>query len=340
MNATPPTSPETTRGVAVLDLSDMRHADIEVRRRLGKRMAELCRRVGFFYISNHGISEGTIARMFEIGREFFDLTPAVKNAMSMANSLHYRGYLPMKMLGNDAEMKGNLLESFHVWQEHAADDPDLLAGKPLHGLNQWPAEMPGIQREVLEYTEQVTALAIDMCKLAALGLDLPEETFASQFDRPLSLLRFIHYPPQEGNGEDGRFGTRPHTDNGAFTLLAQDDTGGLEIMGEDGQWMAVPPISGTFVINLGEIMKVWTKGLFLATPHRVINKYGKERYSLPFFLNPNYDSVIAPMLSDVDGRVAPVFHTSVDFDEHVTTGEILTRLYRRIWPSAHEQQVK
>jgi isopenicillin N synthase-like dioxygenase len=327
--------------VAILDLSDLRHPAINVRRQLGKTMVALCRSVGFFYIVNHGVPERQISRMFEMARRFFDLPMSEKQAVSMANTNDYRGYLPMQMIGGDAEMKGNALEAFHAWQEHADDDPDLLSGKALHAKTPWPAAIPDMHQEVVAYMAAMEDLARQMVKVAALGLDLPEDTFLKHFDKPMALLRLMHYPPQDASASaNGRFGTRPHTDNGAFTLLAQDDTGGLEILGADGEWIGVPPVPGSYVVNLGEMMKVWTNGLFLATPHRVINRYGKERYSVPFFLNPSFDDVIRPILQETAGVVEPVFHTTVLRDEAATCGEILTRLYKRIWPSQQQQQMK
>lgn len=260
--------------------------------------------------------------------------------LAMAKTRNYRGYLTMKTLGNDPEFKGNVHESFHVWQEHEPDDPDVLAGKPLHDRNQWPSQMPELRQEVLTYVGEVTDLARNMLKVVALGIDLPEDTFLKFFDTPISLLRFIHYPPQDASDMDGRYGVRPHTDNGVFTLLAQDDTGGLGILGADGAWMSAPPVRNSYVVNLGEMMKVWTNGLFLATPHRVINRYGKERYSIPFFLNPRYDALIEPILIHKGDKIEPVFHTTVSREEPSICGDILTRLYRRIWPSLDALQVK
>ncbi|WP_322101899.1 isopenicillin N synthase family dioxygenase [Paraburkholderia sp. J41] len=328
----------TDRPVPVIDLATLRDADLGVRRRLGKQIAAVCEDVGFFYIVNHGVSAARIARMFELGERFFALPQQDKLALSMANSRDYRGYLPMKMIGGDRQMTGNLLESFHVWHERAPEDADVLAGKPLHEPNVWPSALPALRDEAIAYAHTATQLASDMMRVIALGLDLPEDTFVRYFERPISLLRFIHYPPQPPVSDVERFGTRPHTDNGVFTLLAQDDTGGLEIMDREGEWVAVPPLAGSFVINLGEMMKVWSNGRFLATPHRVINRYGKERYSLPFFLNPGYDTIIAPILEKRAATAAPVFHTTVDPDANDTCGEILTRLYHRIWPSRDRQQ--
>jgi isopenicillin N synthase-like dioxygenase len=329
---------DTNQKVAVIDLAHLRHPDPAVRRLLGKEIAKICEEIGFFQIVNHGVDKAQIARMFELGNSFFALPLEDKLAMSMANSRDYRGYLPMKMIGRDQQMKGNLLESFHVWHERTADDPDVMAAKPLHSPNLWPSALPGMREETLAYTQTVTHLACDMIRIIALGLDLPEDTFLRWFDRPISLLRFLHYPPQDAMSDAERFGTRPHTDNGVFTLLAQDDTGGLEIMDRDGTWIPVPPVADSFVINLGEMMKVWSNGRFLATPHRVINRFGKERYSLPFFLNPSFDTVITPILDTRAASVAPAFHTTVDPDAHDTCGDILLRLYKRIWPSSDGQQ--
>lgn len=326
--------------VAIIDLTDLRSPDIERRKRLGDEIARACREVGFFYIVNHGIPKAKIQRMFEIARQFFGLTAEQKQQLSMANNNSYRGYLPMKTTGNDPSMKGLLLEAFHAWQEHAPGDPRVAAGKPLHGVNVWPAQLPGMHEEVMDYAGMVTALARDLIGIAALGIGLPEDTFLRHFDEPLSLLRLIHYPPQEPSETEGRFGTRPHTDNCAFTILAQDDTGGLEIMGEDGEWVGVPPVADSYVINLGEVMKIWTNGMFMATPHRVINRSGRERYSIPFFMNPTHDALVRPILEDAGtGKAEPVFHTTVGIEEGLTSSEILMRLYKRIWPSIDGQRV-
>jgi len=330
------TATRNTQKIAVVDLTDLRSNDPVVRRRLGEEVARACSEVGFFYIVNHGIPEGQMARMFELAEEFFRLPQQQKLELSMANNNAYRGYLPMKTTGGDPAMKGLLLESFHVWQSGSPGDGQDAAATQ----NPWPASMPSMQQEVLDYCARVSALARGLLRVAALGIGLPEDTFLRYFDDPLSLLRLIHYPPQEPSETEGRFGTRPHTDNCAFTILAQDETGGLEILGEGGEWLGVPPLEGSYVINLGEVMKIWTGGMFMATPHRVINRSGRERFSIPFFMNPTRDAVIRPILERAaSGKAEPVFHTTVGIEEGLTTEEILMRLYRRIWPSRAGQLV-
>ena len=325
--------------LAVIDLTDIASTRAEARRKIGVAIARACREVGFFYIVNHGSPQQNIDRMFEISKLFFDLKLEEKQEISLLHNDHYRGYLPMKMVGNDPAIKGLLLEAFHAWQENAADDPRVLAGEPLHASNVWPAAMPTMEAEVMAYFDQVSELVRAMMKAAALGLNLAEHTFVQYFDEPLSLLRLLHYPPQQGAEEETteteRFGTRPHTDQCAFTLLAQDDTGGLEILRDNGEWIAVPPLPGSYVINLGEVMKIWTNGLFMATPHRVINRSNRERYSIPFFMNPTADAPITPILEKAaSGASEPNFHTTLNRERATTSSEILMQLYLRIWPSA------
>ena len=127
----------------------------------------------------------------------------------------------------------------------------------------------------------------------ALSLGLPEDHFADKLDRPIASLRLIHYPPQSGAIEADTIGCGAHRDYGFLTVLAQDEVGGLQLRNGAGEWIAAPPIPGAFVINVSELLERWTNGLYKATLHRVINTSGRDRYAMPFFLDTNYDAVIA-----------------------------------------------
>lgn len=320
--------------VVILDMSDLRHPNVEVRRSLGRQLVRACTEVGFFYIVNHGIPEPQIEGMFELSRSFFELPAEEKQDVSMAKNEFFSGYLPMKISG-DAALKGTAMEAFHAWIDPPAGHTQRFAGKVMNDANVWPGRMPAMRADVGRYVDAVSGLTRDLLRIAALGLELEESIFLSYFESPLSLLRLIHYPPQLPSDEvDGRFGIRPHTDNCALTLLLQDDTGGLQILGRNKEWVDVTPIPGTYVINIGETMKLWTNGLFKATPHRVINRSGRQRYSIAFFMNADDDAQIAPMLQAApNGAVEPVFHSTVALDEGATAGEVLHRLYSRIYPT-------
>ncbi len=128
----------------------------------------------------------------------------------------------------------------------------------------------------------------------AIGLGLPEDQLLRGHDRPMSRASMVYYPPQSGETADGRFGVGPHTDFGVLTVLCQDNTGGLEVQGLDGNWIEAPPIDGTLVINVGDLLARWSNDQYRSTPHRVINRSGRERLSLVLAYDPDFDTLIDP----------------------------------------------
>lgn len=135
-------------------------------------------------------------------------------------------------------------------------------------------------------------------------------------------MKLNHYPPQPPPERESEIGVVGHSDSGGFTILWQDANGGLEVQSKNGDWVGAPPIPETFVINLGNVMQIWTNGRFSSTPHRVINRSGNDRYSIPLFVNPNYDVPIAPLDGAPSGEPAPRF---ADYQVDV---------WRRIFPVA------
>ncbi len=326
----------TTAEVPVVDLAPMHDGSPTQRAQLASDMAEVCRDIGFFYVVNHGLDASAMQAPFDTARRFFDLPSERKQAIAMANSRDYRGYLPMKTLGDDPALKGNIHEAFHFYLERSS--LDSATSKPLRGPNQWPADLPEFRDSLLRYYAQVDTLAYRMLALFEQGLALPEGALRRYFTDPMTMVRLLHYPPQQPSDSGEHIGVRPHTDNGAFTILSQDDTGGLEILGRNGEWIAVPPIPGSFVINLGEMMKLWSDGIFLATPHRVVNRSGLERYSVPYFLMPDYDTRIAPLVKNTGEFNEPILHNTLARGQDISCGEILSRVWNRIWPSLDRQR--
>ena len=126
------------------------------------------------------------------------------------------------------------------------------------------------------------------------------------FDQPTTWLRLLHYPPQDPQSPEDEYGSAPHTDFGAITLLAQDDVGGLAVKSPEGEWLDVPPMAGAFVVNVGDMLHRWSNGRLRSTPHRVTNRSGRERYSVPFFYDPSVTSAIAPLPSLGEPRFEPI----------------------------------
>src|SRR5262249_38319272 len=179
-------------------------------------------------------------------------------------------------------------ESLMVMHEPAPEDD----GKPLQGPNQWPAALPDFRARVLAYNAALEAVARRLTRAVAVGFGLPDTWFDPHFERPTTWRRLSHSPPLPDPLPPDLFSSAPHTDYGFLTVLAQDDTGGLEVRGRDGSWIPAPPIKGTFVVNVADILMQWTNGILVSTPHRVRNVARRDRYSVPFFFDPGIDSVV------------------------------------------------
>src|SRR6266478_5588686 len=167
-----------------------------------------------------------------------------------------------------------------------------LAGTPLRGRNQWPHGHERMRAAMVTYFKTLERLGERVLPILARALGMPAEYFAQFFTNEAHInLRFLHYPPQEID-DDEQFGQGPHTDNSFITMLAREDVPGLAVRLPNGEWMAPPVIPGTFLVNLGNIMKRWSNDRFLSTPHGVLNESGKDRYSIAFFYSPNVDATV------------------------------------------------
>lgn len=279
--------------IPVLEVSDLvrgRNAGA-----VAAKLGGILENVGFVYIAGHGVPSASVVAVREMSRRFHALP--LEEKLKLKLDRNFRGYLPINtstiVTSSVAKVtKPNQSESLMIMHEVAAEDPDALAGKPLQGPNQWPAEelVPCFRATMEAYVREMTGLAHHMRRAISLALGLGEDALAPFFAKPTTFLRLLHYPTQRE--EDGLFGSAPHTDYGFITLLAQDDVGGLEVRNKAGQWVPAPPIPDTFVMNVGDILARWSNDRFASTPHRVINRSGRERYSQPFFFDPHMDTLI------------------------------------------------
>ena len=137
------------------------------------------------------------------------------------------------------------------------------------------------------------AAALGQCFGEALGQGA--DFYSTFFSRPTSRLKLNHYPPQANPERVDNIGVVPHSDSGAFTILWQDDNGGLEVRSKHGEWVGAPPLEDSFVVNIGDILQYWSNGRYSSTQHRVINRNGADRYSIPYFVNPSADTEISAL---------------------------------------------
>ncbi|CAG1019954.1 2-oxoglutarate-dependent ethylene/succinate-forming enzyme [Burkholderiaceae bacterium] len=281
----------------LIDVSALVHANGSAagRAAAAQQIDAAARRWGFFYAAGHGVDERLIAEVVRLARAFFaqDIVQKMSIPMSAGGSA-WRGYFPAG--GELTSGRPDWKEGLYLGSELPADHPRVRGGVILHGPNLWPA-IAGFRETVLAYIDALKALGHALMRGCALGLGLPESYFEEHGTRdPLLLLRFFNYPtravPQDVPAE---WGVGEHTDYGLLTMLWQDTVGGLQVRNDDG-WFDAPPVPGTFVCNIGDMLDRMTGGRYRSVPHRVtINTSGRDRLSIPLFFDPDFDTLIAPV---------------------------------------------
>jgi isopenicillin N synthase-like dioxygenase len=278
--------------IPVIDMTLLSGSDVEALASVGRELQEAAARIGFFYVRNHGVARPLLERVYALSRQFFLLPTEVKNNVRI-NALH-RGFLAIGEARMYDTARVDLKESFIWGPELGPDDPDVRAGKPLMGANQWPPSLPELAPALLAYSAAVMECGRTLLRGFAVSLGLAPDFFRQKFAKPLARCSLIYYPPQPPESGGEQFGVAPHTDYGGLTLLSQDDTGGLQIQTRAGEWVMAAPIPDTFVVNVGDLMARWSNDRFASTPHRVVNSSGRARYSVGVFFDPAFDTVIDP----------------------------------------------
>ncbi|HEY0191445.1 MAG TPA: 2OG-Fe(II) oxygenase family protein [Kofleriaceae bacterium] len=253
------------------------------------RLAAACEQLGFFYLSAYGIDPALERALEAASAAFFARPLADKLQIAMTRGgAAWRGYFPVG--GELTSGQPDIKEGLYFGEDLPAEDPRVVAGWPMHGQSLYP-DQPG-EPLVQAYMQAQAAIGQRVLRGLARALDLPASYFADQLThRPTQLFRIFHYP---AGAADGAWGVGEHTDYGLLTLLKQDARGGLEVKTPAG-WIDAPPLPGTLVCNLGDMLDRLTGGRFRSTPHRVRNRSGASRYSWPFFLDPAFDARVAPL---------------------------------------------
>jgi isopenicillin N synthase-like dioxygenase len=286
---------EATRAIPVIDFEPAFRSEPGGLEPVARQVRRASEEVGFFYLAGHGVPDAVVDAAFAASREFHALPLSTKTALKLNES--NIGYLAVNQSIQRASTvhaatRPNFNESFFISHDRADDHPDVLAGSLLRGQNQWPAGHEAMRAAMVGYFKALEAVGQQMLPVLARALDLPADHFAPSFAGEAHLnLRFLHYPPQDV-ADDEQFGQGPHTDNSFITILARTEVPGLAVRLPSGEWLAPPVIPGTFLVNLGNMMKRWSNDRFLSTPHAVLNDSGTDRYSIAFFYSPNVDSVI------------------------------------------------
>jgi isopenicillin N synthase-like dioxygenase len=285
----------------IIDISSLHGSGADVAS-VGAALDRACCEFGFFYVTSHGIDPALSVRMIALAREFFALPLEQKLAIAMAHGGRaWRGYFPVD--GELTSGRPDRKEGIYFGTELGADDPRVRAEVPLHGTNLFPP-LPGFRETLLTYIDQVTAVGQLLLRGIAAGLGLAPNYFLERYTRdPTLLFRIFNYPPSTADAHDDELGVGEHTDYGLLTLLRQDQIGGLEIWHHD-RWLSAPPVPDSFVCNVGDMLERLTAGRYVSALHRVRNVSSHHRISMPLFLDPSFDAVLAPIEAPTPDRYA------------------------------------
>jgi isopenicillin N synthase-like dioxygenase len=310
----------------------------DARRRVADAIATACHTSGFFYISGHRISGDAFAALEQASRRFFALPDSEKAEIAMAKGgIAWRGWFPV---GNELTSgKPDLKEGLYLGTELPAEDPRVQAGLPFHGANLWPRQVPELRDAVLHYIALATNAAKALIAGVALSLGLDDNYFERLYTAdPTILFRIFRYPAAAQSDDADEWGVGEHTDYGLLTLLAQDRHGGLQVRTDAG-WIDAPPLPGTLVCNIGDMLDRLTGGTYRSTPHRVRNVSGTDRLSFPLFFDPNLAAAIRPLPQHAVGDRGAIVadrqrrwdHASVHLFEG-TYGDYLAAKVAKVFP--------
>ncbi|MEU6347344.1 2-oxoglutarate and iron-dependent oxygenase domain-containing protein [Streptomyces sp. NPDC046977] len=269
---------------------------------------------GMFLLSGHGVPQVVIDDFRAAAKRFFGLRREVK-AQYAIEAAYDGGWLEMHPPGGvgvpvsedkDAPSAPDLHESFYMGPGHRTGDEQR--DRFNYPANRWPVELPELRAAADAYTAHMLRVARSVNELLAITLGLPEDFFTSRARRATWTQNASWYPSYASIGEvaRGQFRNGPHTDLGTVTLLCrQQGVGGLQAWTEEDGWFPPPYSPDSFIVNLGDLMELWTDGRWRALKHRVLPPSSaapdEELLSLVFFFETDPDTLIEPLAAPVGG---------------------------------------
>jgi isopenicillin N synthase-like dioxygenase len=290
----------TTNTLPVIDVTDLARAETL------DALDAACRSWGFFQITGHGIGEHTVSAALRQARAFFAQPLPVKREILRTADNPWGFY--------DRELTKHTPDWKQVY-DYGPPDGGVI-------VPQWPAALPEFRTAIQAFYDACYELALRLLGAVATNLGMPARQLHRHFQpQHTSFLRLNYYPicarparPIDlSMASDGHLGVNHHTDAGALTLLLQDEQPGLEVH-HDGAWRLVEPRPDALVVNIGDIVQVWSNDRYRAALHRGLVSPDRERFSVPFFLNPAYSVEYEPLPSTI-GANDPPRYRSINWGE-------------------------
>jgi isopenicillin N synthase-like dioxygenase len=315
--------------VPVIDISPWYTGGEAGKRSVAAQVGAACRDIGFLTISGHQVPDALVERTYSTAQEFFARPVEEKARVDRPAPDQVRGYSAVGgeglsySLGEPAPP--DLKESLTIGPNDVPRDDPYFTGPaagPHFAPNLWPAQPPDLKDVWTDYFAAMERLAADLMRMFAIALELPEQFFDDKINHHISMFRALKYPSQKEAPLPGQLRAGAHSDYGSLTILRQENRpGGLEVRNQDGEWVPIAAVPGTFVVNIGDLMMQWTNDTWISTMHRVVNpppdKAGdSDRISLVFFHQPNYDAMVE-CLASCQGPGRPAKYAPVSSGDHL-----------------------
>ncbi|KAI9731816.1 MAG: hypothetical protein M1818_007681 [Claussenomyces sp. TS43310] len=292
----------TPEEIPVIDLTRLYSDNLSDRKDLAAELRNAAVNTGFFYIKNHGIAEEKIANARKQLLTFFKQSEEDKAKIHRSKSKYFNGWRGARQTNISPGESIDINESM-AWRYEPQYDPDPKDPTQVpEEVKPWirgeqfvwdgTAHLPSFKEDVLAYWSACLTLARRLVRIFALSLDLPEDYFDSRTTYPGADGVFNYYPVSTEEEKDANsVGLGSHTDLQLFTLLWQDEVGGLQVLNKQGQWIKAIPREGTIVVNIGDFMMRLCNDIYKSTVHRVYNRANVERVSMPFFFGLNFNCI-------------------------------------------------
>ncbi|KAM6557993.1 hypothetical protein CsatA_027232 [Cannabis sativa] len=293
-----------------------------------RQLNQACTQAGFFYVKGHGIPISLLQEVKEKTHKFFELPYEEKSKIKLNAAAGYRGY--QKVLENITKGVPDMHEAIDCYRELKPGAYGEV-GKILEGHNQWPLNPPNYKEMMEKYINMCTDLSRNIMRGIALALGgSPYEFEGNRAGDPFWVVRILGYPKKPFENGVNDIGCGAHTDYGLLTLLNQEDgINALEVRNLSGEWISAPPVPGTFVCNIGDMLKIYSNGLYESTLHRVINNSDRYRVSVAYFYETNFHTAVEPLdiCKQRNGKVNQADETKkverAVYGEHLV-GKVLT----------------
>lgn len=323
--------------IPIIDITDIESGDAEKRNSVIASLCSAFHEIGFVAIQGHGIPRSQLDQMRQQVIDLFN--KPLEEKLSLTVQEHsYRGYVPNGFFTPNRagetkkqEQASDQYEAYKLHYEIEPDDP-IRQHCSLYGPNKWPNNSRQLKSTVTSYWCECDRVTQNLLGAISDFLGLDTIYFKEVFQQPLSNMTLLHYPPANPNNDSP--GIHPHKDTDVLTILAPDPVGGLYVRSRDSQqWIAANGPDDALIVNVGDMLEIWSAGYFVSTPHKVTNPQGTDRYSFPYFAVPRYDVLVEPL--DFDETVlSKRFSIEASERRSMHCGDVSEKIWRSNWPDA------